>query len=73
MWITSWVERSTRARLAQREMLALGLVEHLDRLGQSRHHVAAQRQRIGRVVQQLMAARLRLQHHGEGGIAARID
>ncbi|MCY1544178.1 hypothetical protein D9M68_800390 [compost metagenome] len=58
---------------AQHEMLALGLVEYGDRRRQGRNDIAAQGQRIGRVMQQFVAARLRFQHHGERGIAARID
>src|SRR5690606_12194507 len=54
-------------------MLALFGIGDGNGLGQGRDHIAVQRQGIGSVVQQLVPARLRLEHHGEGRIAHGID
>ena len=59
-------------RLAQREMVARDIA-HLERPHRGRHFAVAQRQPVGRVIGQRVAARLRFQQQREGRIAADID
>ena len=60
------------AFLAQREVIA-GLVAHSNVATRGIQPAARQCQRPGLVVKQLMAAGLRLQHHGEGRVAPDVD
>ena len=68
------VERRQRRALAvaEREMIAL-LVAHGERLHGGEHAVPHQRQPVGRVVGERVAARLRLQQQRKGRIAADVD
>ena len=50
-----------------------GLVAHRERLDARRNIAVAHHQLIGRVIEQRMAARLRLQQQGKSGIAANVD
>ena len=59
-------------RLAEREMVAL-LVAQLHRLDAREHLAVAQRQPVGRVVEQRVAAPLRLQRQREAGVAGDRD
>jgi hypothetical protein len=54
------------------EMVALDIAQD-HRLGDRLDDAVAHRQLVRRVVKQLVAARLRFQRHGEGGIAADLD
>ena len=58
--------------LAKREIFR-ELVAHLDRMARGRENAACQRQGFRLVIEQRMAAELRLQHHRKGGIALDVD
>jgi hypothetical protein len=60
------------ARRAEREVIAR-LVAHLKRLDRSEQLAVEQRQTVRRVVRKSMPARLRLEQHGEGGVALDVD
>ena len=59
-------------RLAEREMVAVR-VAHLERLHRREHPAVQQREPVGRVIGDRMAALLRFQQQREGGIAADVD
>ena len=62
----------TAALVAQRIVVAL-LVAHGDVIAGGEQRAAAQRQRLRLVIEQLVPAPLRLQHHGEGRITRDVD
>ena len=59
-------------RLTQREVIA-GLVAHLERLHRREHPRIAQREPVRGVIGDAVAALLRFQQQGEGGVAPDID